>query len=80
MGLYHRLRAPGDVARQEDRLRPVLQERRGLLFVAECQLRQAIASDDEGRTWHDWAEVDTWPGSGVSAFSRRGNDLFIHPD
>ena len=40
----------------------------------------AIASDDEGRTWHDWAEGDTWPGIGVSAITRRGNDLFIHPD
>ena len=40
----------------------------------------AIASDDEGRTWHDWADGDTWPGIAVSAIARRGNELFIHPD
>ena len=40
----------------------------------------AIASKDEGRTWYDWADGDTWPGIEVSAITRRGNDLFIHPD
>ena len=41
----------------------------------------AIVSDDEGRTWRKWPEITTWPAVGISAITRRGNDLFCHgPD
>ena len=41
----------------------------------------AIASKDEGRTWHDWPDIHTWPAVGITAIARRGKDLFIHgPD
>ena len=41
----------------------------------------AIVSDDEGRTWRKWPEITTWPAVGITAITRRGNDLFCHgPD
>lgn len=42
---------------------------------------KAIASNDEGRTWHKWNEIKTWPNFQISAANRRGEDLFCHgPD
>ena len=36
-----------------------------------------IASDDEGRTWHDWPDIHSWPEGGIQAITRRNDDLFI---
>lgn len=52
-----------------------------LVLIGDCGPEgSAMASDDEGRTWHDWSGIHTWPSINVSAITRRGNELFIHPD
>lgn len=42
----------------------------------------ALASDDEGRTWHSWDAYGTWPRMAYSDVVRRGNELlaFGHPN
>ena len=37
----------------------------------------AIASKDEGRTWHQWPAIHTWPKGGVTAVARKGKELLI---
>ena len=52
-----------------------------LVLIGDCGPEgSALASDDEGRTWHDWTGTRTWPSINASAVTRRGNDVFIHPD
>ena len=52
-----------------------------LVLIGDCGPEgSALASDDEGRTWRDWTGVHTWPSINASAVTRRGKDLFIHPD
>ena len=50
-----------------------------LVLIGDCGPEgAALASADEGRTWHDWQGMHTWPNINASAITRRGNDLFIH--
>ena len=37
----------------------------------------AVASSDEGRTWHDWPAVHTWPKGDVRALARQGKELLL---
>ena len=37
----------------------------------------AIASDDEGRTWRSWPQIQTWPEGSIEAVARRGEELFV---
>jgi hypothetical protein len=42
--------------------------------------RGALASDDHGLTWHNWAGISTWPhssGLGYGDVVRRGNQLLL---
>ncbi len=48
-----------------------------VLIGSCCPENGAIASNDEGRTWHDWPDIRTWPQGGIEAISRRGTELFI---
>ena len=37
----------------------------------------ALASTDEGRTWHKWPAIHTWPKGAVTAVARKGKELLI---
>ena len=37
----------------------------------------ALASTDEGRTWHKWPEIRTWPKGEVLDVARRGKELLM---
>jgi hypothetical protein len=35
----------------------------------------ALASDDHGRTWHNWTNINTWPAMAYADVLRRGTEL-----
>ena len=41
------------------------------------KVAKAIASTDEGRTWHDWPDIRTWPKGWVHDVARRGKELLL---